>query len=89
MKQDESPLKFEFKGRWKEQLVCSCSLGSFVLEMPMGIMSVYLPTAHQWELRAPEWARPHWDELHKQLGAWCSAHNWPLYIDGSASVYAL
>jgi hypothetical protein len=37
-------LTFNFAPRWKEELVCLCALGSFVLEMPIGVTSVYLPT---------------------------------------------
>lgn len=35
---------FTFQPRWKEELLCSCSEGSFVLEMPMGIASEYAIT---------------------------------------------
>ena len=78
---------FEFKGRWKEELVCSSSQGSFVLEMPMGVVSVFLPTAEQWPLVAPDWAKSHWGELHMQLSAWCTAANIPLSVDPTAQVY--
>lgn len=29
-------VKFEFRPQWKEELVCSCALGSVTLDMPMG-----------------------------------------------------
>jgi hypothetical protein len=67
--------------------VCSCSLGSFVLEMPMGVTSVYLPSEEVWPSIAPEWARPHWSELNSQLHSWCSSHGYPLYLDHTARTY--
>jgi len=79
---------FSFHPRWKEELVCSCSLGAFVLEMPMGVTSVYMPTEERWPTVAPEWARPHWKTLHSQLEAWCSAQRIPLYLDNTTQPYA-
>jgi len=35
---------FQFEPRWKEELVVKGSGGSFVLELPMGVYSAYLPT---------------------------------------------
>jgi hypothetical protein len=80
-------LTFMFEPRWKEELVCSCGLGSFVLEMPMGTISVLLPTQSLWEQNAPTWARPHWEALRTQLAKWCAQYRYPLYIDASATVY--
>jgi tetratricopeptide (TPR) repeat protein len=79
---------FTFQPQWKEMLVCSCSLGTFVLEMPMGIVSVYLPTESSWKSRAPLWAREHWKAVHSQLEAWCRDYGFPLYLDEAAGVYA-
>jgi hypothetical protein len=79
---------FSFCPRWKEELVCSCPLGRFVLEMPMGITSVYLPTEESWQSVAPEWARPHWNELHGQLSAWCARQHYPLFVDRTARIYS-
>jgi hypothetical protein len=78
---------FHFSPRWKEELVCSCPLGSFILEMPMGITSVYLPTEEAWQRRAPDWAKPFWETLRAQLEAYCREHGYPLYIDETAAVY--
>ncbi len=78
---------FNFGPRWKEEIVCSCALGSFILEMPMGITSVYLPTEEAWQKRAPEWARPYYEALREQLKAYCREHKYPLYIDETAAVY--
>ena len=79
--------RFEFEPRWKEELVCSCEFGSFILEMPMGVISVYLPTQPEWEQRAPVWVRPHWEALRTQLSEWCAHYRYPLYVDASAAVY--
>jgi hypothetical protein len=48
---------FRFQPRWKEELVVSGEGGSFVLELPMGVLSAHLPTEEEWERRAPDWAR--------------------------------
>jgi len=48
-----------FQPRWKEELVCSCELGSFVVEMPMGVLSVDFPDEENWLTQAPVWAQPH------------------------------
>lgn len=77
---------FTFAPRWKEELVCSCALGSFVLEMTMGKYSVYLPPESMWQTKAPAWARPLWQELHGQLTAWCASERMPLHVDESAMV---
>lgn len=38
---------FEFKARWKEELVCTGPHGSFVLELAMGRLTAYLsPKRH-------------------------------------------
>lgn len=41
-------MNFTFQTRWKEELVCSCPLGKVVLEMPMGVASVYILTELAW-----------------------------------------
>jgi hypothetical protein len=77
-----------FCPRWKEELVCSCDYGTFVLEMPMGVTSVYFPPQEAWAVRAPDWAKPYWLEIHQQLMEWCVSESIPLYIDETADVYA-
>jgi hypothetical protein len=79
--------RFTFLPRWKEELVCSSPLGSLVLEMPMGVESVYLPTEAAWRDRAPGWAREHWQEIHTQLQEWCTRNKIPLYVEDTAQVY--
>lgn len=80
-------MDFTFLPRWKEELVCSSSLGEVILEMPMGVPSIYLPTEAVWQDSAPEWARPHWKSIHLQLKAWCALHDLPLFVDDTASVF--
>lgn len=82
------PMNFSFHPRWKEELVCSSSLGTLVLEMPMGIPSVYLPTEATWQNVAPAWAQPYWSAIHAQLKAWCAQHGMPLHVDSTACVFA-
>jgi hypothetical protein len=43
--------------RWEEELVVTGTGGSFILELPMGILSAYLPAEHVWKKKAPEWAK--------------------------------
>lgn len=81
-------MNFTFQTRWKEELVCSCPLGKVVLEMPMGVASVYILTELAWQSSAPAWARPHWRTLYTQLLAWCIEYEFPLYVDNTASVFA-
>ena len=78
---------FTFQPRWKEELVCTGPGGSFVLELPMGILSAYLPTEEAWKRKAPAWACDLWPELKTELEAWCRANHDQFYIDASAAVY--
>jgi hypothetical protein len=80
---------FRFQTRWKEELVVSGAGGSFVLELPIGVLSAYLPTEAEWELRAPEWSRSLWPTLKRELEDWCIEHDAQLHIDPSAHVYAI
>jgi hypothetical protein len=74
-------VQFKFEPKWKEELVCSCALGSFVLDMPMGVVSVYLPTKEHWKEVAPHWALELWDALYQQLHDWCETQKIPLHLD--------
>ena len=78
---------FTFQPRWKEELVCTGPGGRFVLELPMGILSAYLPTEAGWTRTAPSWARDLWPILHAELAAWCLVNNAQLIIDDTAGVY--
>ena len=77
---------FTFQPRWKEEMVVTGPGGAFVLEMPMGITSVYLPTEAEWGKRAPAWARPLWMQLNAELEAWCRDNNSGFHIDKTAWV---
>jgi hypothetical protein len=81
-----APPRFRFSYRWKEELVCSSALGEFTLEMPMGIPSVYFPTGAVWAMKAPAWAKPHWEAIRSQLEAWCKEQRVPLYVDDTARI---
>ena len=78
---------FRFMPQWKEELVCECSGGSFILEAPMGIFSVYLPTEPSWQRQAPDWARPLWPRLRAELEDWCGRDHAKFYIEESATAY--
>jgi hypothetical protein len=74
-------IQFSFQPRWKEELVCQCELGQIVLDMPMGTVSVYVPTRDAWKTVAPVWAAPFWESFYEQLGAWCDTQKIPLHLD--------
>jgi len=80
---------FDFQPRWKEELVVSDAGGSFVIELPMGVLSAYLPSEAEWECRGPEWARSHWSTLKEELEAWCCKNSVQLNIDPSAGVHPI
>lgn len=80
-------IKVSFQPRWKEELVCSCEYGSFILDMPMGIVSVDFPTESVWLELAPSWAKPHWESIQRQLASWCESQKFPLYVGPTARVY--
>ena len=82
----EAPV-MSFQPRWKEELVCSCALGSFVITMPMGVVSVDFPTRETWLQEAPGWARPHWASIRSQLAAWCASERIPLHESEFGHVY--
>lgn len=82
-----SSIVFKFQARWKEELVVTCSGGSFVLEMPMGVLTVYLPTEQVWLKKAPSWAKNHWLPLKEQLEVWCKENKAEFLIDETAGVY--
>lgn len=78
---------FKFQPRWKEELVVLGPQGTFVLELPMGILSAYLPTEDVWTRKAPRQARSLYPELKQELEQWCVANNAKFVIDASAEVY--
>lgn len=78
---------FTFQPRWKEELVCTGPGGSFVLELPMGVLSAYLPTEDAWKAKAPAWARHLWPDLKLELEAWCKKSKAQFIIDETAGVW--
>lgn len=77
---------FQFQPRWKEGLVVTGPGGSFVLELPMGVYSAYLPTQTAWETTAPDWARDLWPLLKSELEDWCVRNKAEFHIDETATV---
>lgn len=80
-------LEFKFEPRWKEELVCTSRMGSFILDMPMGVLSVLLPTQSNWERNAPPWAKEHWQTIYEQLETWCKENKVQFFVEESAAVY--
>jgi hypothetical protein len=78
--------QLSFNPRWKEELVCTAREGIFILEMPMGITTVYFPPEAVWEMRAPAWAAGYWREIHDQLSGWCAARKIPVVLREDAWV---
>jgi hypothetical protein len=78
---------FRFQPRWKEELVVSGSGGSFLLDLPMGVLSACLPSEAAWKEHGPAWARDLWPELKRDLEAWCLANEADLFIVATARVY--
>jgi hypothetical protein len=79
---------FQFQPRWKEELVVTGPGGSFVLELPMGILSACLPPEELWPEKAPAWARDLWPTLKAELETWCRANEARFIIDPTADVWS-
>jgi len=77
---------FRFTARWKEELVVTGPGGSFILELPMGILTARLPTEQAWPTVAPNWAVDLWPVLKTELEQWCRANDAGLEVDPHASV---
>ena len=58
-----------------------------MLELPMGVLSAYLPTEAAWHRSAPVWARGLWPFLRVELEEWCRANNARFIIDEEAKVW--
>lgn len=78
--------KVQFEPKWKEELVCTMDGKKFIVELTMGVLTVYFPTKSKWATSAPEWARPQWERVRADLSAWCQQQNIPLIIEDSAWV---
>ena len=78
---------FSFLPRWKEELVVTGPGGTFILELPMGVLTAYLPTEEAFRNKAPEWARELWPQLREELEDWCRFNNAGLVIEATAAVW--
>ena len=78
--------KFKFQSRWKEELIVVGKGGEFILEHPMGILSVYLPSENVWKNKSLEWAKNYYCELSKELEQWCIDNKVKFVIDETAGV---
>lgn len=78
---------FSFQPRWKEELVCTCALGAFLLDLPMGRPTVYAPTAASWAAHAPGWAQGLHDAFCAELETWCAARGLPLVFADDAGPF--
>ncbi|WP_300066653.1 hypothetical protein [uncultured Ruegeria sp.] len=72
---------FQFKPRWKEELLVIGPGGSFVLDLPMGVLSAYLPTEENWQKNGPAWARELWPTLRNELEDWCKKNKAQFHLD--------
>lgn len=72
--------------RWKEELVCVMDGHTFIIEITMGVLTVYLPTSDKWDAVAPEWAHGQWERVHRDIARWCDGQNIPLVIDAQTWV---
>lgn len=80
---------FRFTPRWKEELVVAGPGGSFILALPMGVLTACLPTEQAWPTVAPAWAIDLWPVLKPELERWCAANGAGLEIDPTATVSPL
>ena len=60
--------------------------GEFILELPMGILTAYLPTEAAWQNKSPEWAKDLYFDLKKELEFWCIENKAKFVIDETAAV---
>jgi hypothetical protein len=77
---------FKFQQRWKEELVVTGDGGQFVLELPMGVLSVYFPTEAAWKAKSPEWAKNQYFELKQELEVWSLKNKAMFHVDETAGV---
>jgi hypothetical protein len=80
---------FRFTARWKEELVVNGPGGSFILELPKGVLTARLPAERVWPAVAPDWAVDLWPVLKAELEKWCAANGADLQIDPSATISPL
>ena len=78
--------KFKFQQRWKEELMVMGDGGQFLLELPMGVLSVYFPTESAWKAKSPEWAKDQYSELKHELEEWSLKNKAILHVNETAGV---
>jgi hypothetical protein len=78
--------KVQFEPKWKEELICTMDGRRFVIELTMGIVTVYFPTQSTWEATVPDWAKRQWERVRGDLSAWCLEQDIPLQIVDNAWV---
>jgi hypothetical protein len=76
--------KVQFQPKWKEELVCTMDGRSFVVELTMGVLTVYFPTQSKWQTSAPDWAKQQWERVKGDLSIWCEQKKIPLVIEDHA-----
>ncbi|MEP5758073.1 MAG: hypothetical protein ABJ327_01950 [Litoreibacter sp.] len=60
--------------------------GEFILEMPMGVLSLLFPTENVWNERGPIWAKDLWPVLREELEQWCGQNKIDFIMDDTAMV---
>lgn len=60
--------------------------GEFILELPMGILTAYLPTEDAWSKKSPGWAKHLYPDLKTELELWCEENKAQFVIDETARV---
>jgi hypothetical protein len=73
--------KVQFQPKWKEDLVGTMDGRRFVVEITMGILTVYFPTQSKWEASAADWASHQWERVREDLAAWCQQQKMSLVIE--------
>ncbi len=71
---------YKFQARWKEELVCSGPMGEFILDLPMGILTVCIPDKNVWDAKFPGFD---FDDFKRQVEAWALNNNAKLEYGGS------
>ena len=79
-------IKLQFQPKWKEELVCTMDGRQFIIEMTMGVLTVFFPSQSTWESCAPDWAIHHWAQVKEDLTLWCAQQKIPLVIEEHAWV---
>jgi hypothetical protein len=78
--------EISFQPEWKELLHGTLEGRQFTIELTMGVLKVFLPTASKWEALAPAWAKGRWEQVRAALAAWCEKQKIPLVIEENAWV---